>query len=135
MATQKPAPSGANLLSTLADLRRGKFLAEADERLAELTAAVRETRKAGTLTLRLTIKPFSKGDPYVLAVDDRLSSVVPELDRGSTVMFTSDAGGLSTLDTRQSELDLSPPAPAPAPAPAETPPGVRPFTRLSDLKG
>lgn len=84
----------------LGDLGRGRTLDSLSERLDVLAEAVCETGKAGSLTLKLAVKP--NGDGSVEIVDE-IKAVVPDASRGKTVFFTSERG-LVRSDPRQSEM-------------------------------
>ena len=60
--------------------------------LGEVIEAVRKTGKSGALTLRLTVKPFSKGktdeEVQPLAIEDAISTKLPQLERGVTLWWS-----------------------------------------------
>lgn len=85
------------------DLAGGRTYDELTAALAEVTAAVMETRKVGSITLQIKIKP--SGENSVL-VTDTIKSVVPEKSRGETVFFTLADGSLRRDDPRQEDLPL-----------------------------
>lgn len=127
---QKPE-EGASAVAMLCDLRGGKSVLELDSSLAELVDAVRRTGKAGTLTLRLNIRPASKGrsddDVQVVMIEDAISVKAPQLERGASIFFAGIHGELTRRDPRQLTIDdvrNVEPAPAPAPAPDPAPTNV-----------
>ena len=91
---------------TLREVRGGDALDDLATELADVVAAVRKTGKAGTLTLKLSIAPASKGDVQTLMLADTISAKLPRADRGSTVFFSDDANNLSRRDPRQGEITL-----------------------------
>jgi hypothetical protein len=95
-------------LATLCDLRNGRTMAELSDQLAEVIEAVRRTGKAGQLTLRLMVKPMSKGktdeEVQPLALEDSISTKLPQLERGVTLFFSDAGGGLERNDPRQMSL-------------------------------
>lgn len=95
-------------LATLCDLRSGRTMNELSEQLGEVIEAVRKTGKSGALTLRLTVKPFSKGktdeEVQPLAIEDAISTKLPQLERGVTLFFSDAEGGLERNDPRQMSL-------------------------------
>ena len=93
-------------LNTLADVRAGGAVEDLDASLADVVQAVRNTGKTGELTLKLTIKPASKGDIVTLFVDADIKTKLPRLDKGSTVFFADDTGSLTRRDPRQGEIPL-----------------------------
>ena len=96
-------------LTTLCELRNGRTLDELSQQLGEVIEAVRKTGKAGALTLRLTVKPFSKGktdeEVQPLAIEDAISTKLPQLERGVTLFFSDAGGGLERNDPRQMSLE------------------------------
>lgn len=95
-------------LTTLCELRSGRTMNELSEQLGEVIEAVRKTGKSGALTLRLTVKPFSKGktdeEVQPLAIEDAISTKLPQLERGVTLFFSDAEGGLERNDPRQMSL-------------------------------
>lgn len=62
--------------------------------LHDLVAAVRETGKKGSLTLKLTIGTF-KGDPDMIEVSDDVKLVKPQHDRKPGIFYPDKEGNLS----------------------------------------
>lgn len=100
---------GHALIDLLGNLRRGEFLADADDQLREVVQAVEETGRKGELTIRLTFNP-SKSQGMV-TVADAITGKLPKPEVGETLMFFTE-DGLSRRDPRQPELPfaVSPPA-------------------------
>jgi hypothetical protein len=94
------------IVDTLRDLRQGAVLEEASEELHRIVQAVRDTGKAGKLTITLTVKPFDK-NADILNIEDKVVAVVPQAPKGGTVMFTTVEGNLSRRDPRQGELPMA----------------------------
>ena len=93
-------------LNTLAEVRAGVAVAELDESLADVVHAVRRTGKSGELTLKITVKPASKGDVSTLFVDADVKAKLPRLDNASTVFFADSDNSLTRTDPRQQALEL-----------------------------
>lgn len=109
MSTNKPdtpMPTGADALAVIAQLRRGQTATDLSEALLELVAAVRETGKKGTLTLKLTVAPHAKGDDVILTLTDDVTLKTPRAERGSSIFYATDDNGLVRNDPRQGELRL-----------------------------
>ena len=85
----------------LADLGRGQTAERLAEALAETCQAVEETGKAGSLSLRLTVK--ANGDGSV-TVEDQITTKIPDAERGKTIFFVHGDGDLSRTDPRQPDL-------------------------------
>lgn len=105
-------------LATLCELRNGRTMSELDESIAEVVDAVRRTGKPGQVRVTLSIKPFSKGkseeEVQVVAIEDSIQTKLPQLDRGTTMFFSSEAG-LQRNNPSQMEIDLKK-VPEPEPA-------------------
>ncbi len=85
------------------ELGGGATYDELTARLAEVVAAVTETRKVGELSIRLKIKP--NGEAGVIVADE-IKAKVPEPPRGDTVFFVTSGGSLVRQDPRQQDLPL-----------------------------
>ncbi len=92
-------------LETIKQLRAGKTQDEASEKLNALVQACRSTGKAGTISLKITIKP-DDGDTGQYFLQDKLSITKPEFKRGQTIMFGTPEGNLQRTDPSQGEFDL-----------------------------
>jgi hypothetical protein len=88
----------------LQEQRGGGLHGELSEKLAELSRAVLDNEKAGTLTLTIKVSP-SKMDGAV-QVEDKIAVKTPEGDRGAAIFFPDALGNLSRRDPRQPELPL-----------------------------
>lgn len=86
----------------LQEQRRGALHSELSEALQELVLAVEEHRKAGSLTLTVSVKPFGDG---TVAVTDKLKLSVPEGERGSGIFFVDADGNLVRNDPRQMKIE------------------------------
>lgn len=77
---------------------------ELGDGLHDLIAKVRDTGKAGTLTLTVTIKPL-KDDLNVLIVTDEIKLKLPEHDRKGSMFYADDHNNLVRQDPRQLSFD------------------------------
>lgn len=92
------------LVDVISQSRGAAVLTDAARLLNELSRAVKETGKSGTLTLRLTIKP-DKTDNTVVSVDPEVSAKTPKRPYPSSVFYVNDqTGDLTREDPRQLEL-------------------------------
>jgi len=87
----------------LGELGAGQTLEVLTKDLAEVVSAVKATGKQGEITLKLTVKP---NGIHGAVLADKITSKVPKEDRGETLFFTDDDGGLHRRDPRQAELPL-----------------------------
>lgn len=69
-------------------LGKGRVYRELCQRLQELTAAVTDTGKPGTLTLTIGIKPQSNTD--AVTVSDKVTVKAPALDRPNSIFFVDE---------------------------------------------
>lgn len=88
----------------LQEQRNGGLHHELTEGLAEVTTAVQDLQKAGSLTLTLKIVPAGKEQQAVIIADD--VKVKAPAARGSSMFFTDPHGNLYRRDPRQPELPL-----------------------------
>lgn len=85
------------------DLDGGNTYDELTAALAEVVSGVMATRKAGELSLKLTIRP--NGENSVSIVDD-VKVKVPAPPRGQNIFFATEDGALVRNDPRQKTLPL-----------------------------
>jgi hypothetical protein len=89
------------------DVRDGRAHAELTAQLGELVAAVRQTGKGGSLTLKIDVKPAGRGsDVDKVVITDTVTSKVPKPDRGQDFFWLTDTNDLSRNHPRQHSLDL-----------------------------
>ncbi|MGW7196612.1 hypothetical protein [Streptomyces chryseus] len=95
----------------------GQLHDELSTRLHELIEAVRETGKAGALTLKIDVKPIAGTDGRTLTVTDTIAAKLPKTERPKSIFFVTDDGNLSRSDPRQPvitglrEVDTAPATP------------------------
>jgi hypothetical protein len=91
--------------AVLQDLARGQVHTDLSTQLAELTAAVAETGRKGTITLTITVDLAGKG-AEALTVAARVDAKPPRRPAPPTVFFADDAGNLTRYDPNQPTLPL-----------------------------
>lgn len=84
----------AEFASFLVNFNRGRTHDELTARMAEVSAAVAETGKAGSLTLTIKITP-AKGVDGMVLVEDDVKAKVPQLSRPAAMFYVTDDGTLS----------------------------------------
>lgn len=96
----------ADIIGTLADLDRGRFAIDCGRELGELTAAVRNTAKKGSLLIRLEITPggLRDGRVHQVEVKPSVSIVRPKNDTKSTIFFITEEAQLVREDPEQLEM-------------------------------
>ena len=97
----------------LREISGGKSHDELSVALRDLTAAVKDTGRKGTLTYQVTIAPM-KGNGDVLQVTDKVVARIPEADRKASIFFADAAGNLTRTDPNQLSFDSLREVPAPA---------------------
>jgi hypothetical protein len=90
----------------LAALQGGRTHRELGRALQDLTAAVKETGKGGSLTLTIKVSP-SKAYGRV-DIEDKVASKLPEPDRFASIFFVDDDNNLTRTDPNQLELPVGP---------------------------
>lgn len=90
---------------TLRKIRRGVLINELTEQLQDIVKAVEDTGKSGEITIKLTIKKFSRMN--AIDITDKVTIKLPQDQPESTMMFATPEGNLVTEDPRQQKLPLS----------------------------
>ncbi len=91
---------------TILQINNGATVAELSKALTDVVAAVRSTGKSGAVSLKLSVRPASKGNVDVLIVESQVNSKLPEPDRGVTIFYATDTNLLVRSDPRQQKLPL-----------------------------
>lgn len=99
-------------MDLLREHRQGETHNELTEALRALTLAVAEERRAGTLTLKITIRPLAKGDGVEVHAAVKLAA--PEALPGVSIFYPTPEGSLQRQDPRQSSMELREIGPAEA---------------------
>ena len=90
----------------IAYLGKGMLEAELTEELSELIRAVRDTGRAGELTLKLNVKMHSARDENTVIITPSVSNRKPKFDLAPAIMFSTAGGDLLRNDPDQPELEL-----------------------------
>jgi hypothetical protein len=99
-----PKATTRDFCQILGDIRNGGAVDELTDNLRELVEAVRDTGRAGKLTLTIAVKPASSGDTHVLTVEDQIKITKPLEKKGAAVFFANTNNDLTRNDPRQPEL-------------------------------
>lgn len=86
-------------------------LDHAGDKFAELVRAIGSTGKAGSLTLKIDVKPSTAG---ALAVKANVNTKLPKGLPPESLLWATPEGNLIAEDPRQNKLDLKPVAVEPA---------------------
>jgi len=95
------------IVDTLRELSKGRVLDELGINMAELVHAVRDSGKPGSLLLKLTVKPASRGQTTAVMVGADIQLKRPKVERGEDVFFTTADDALVKQDPNQGELPLT----------------------------
>jgi hypothetical protein len=91
----------------LQDLRDGRAHSELSGQLEELITKVKETGKGGGLTLKIKIKPATRGgDVDKVTISDQISLDLPKPERGEDFFWLTDDNDLSRNHPKQQTLEL-----------------------------
>ncbi len=91
---------------TLQDLRDGRVHAELTQQFGELVNKVQETGKAGELTLKIKVKPATRGNVDKIMIADAITINMPKPERGEDVFWLTEDNELSRNHPRQGNLEL-----------------------------
>lgn len=91
----------------LQELRDGKTHTELSIGMDELIAAVAVTGKAGSITLKIDVKPATKGSEVdKVMIIDKITSTLPKPERGTDFYWLTSDNELSRNHPKQTSLDL-----------------------------
>jgi hypothetical protein len=90
----------------LAFLSRGALDAELTQALADVVKAVRDTGKAGAVTLTIKVGKLDGRDEDALRLTPAVTVKTPKLPPYESVMFSTADGDLLRQDPKQRQLDL-----------------------------
>ena len=88
----------------LGQLRKGRAAHDASLKLREVVEAVRNTGKGGELKLTIKVAPAVKRNAEMITITDDISEKIPQLDKGASLFFPIEGGGLSRKDPNQTEF-------------------------------
>jgi hypothetical protein len=87
----------------LRDIRKGKAVDLASQRMAEIVQAVDETGKPGELTITIKVKPEKRGGSQKV-IQVGVKAKIPEVDLPEGVFFSNEEGDLLRTDPAQNEM-------------------------------
>jgi hypothetical protein len=91
----------------LQDLRDGRAHTELSAQMAELIAKVKETGKGGELTLKIKIKPATRGgDVDKVTISGAITLALPKPERGEDFFWLTDDNDLTRNHPKQQSLEL-----------------------------
>lgn len=102
MLTSNPHP--AEFAAVVLNLDDGATHSELSENLRDLVARVRDTGKAGSLTLTLVVAP-RPGTRNQVEIKDEIKLRVPQFARATSIFFAAEDNSLTRNDPNQPALD------------------------------
>lgn len=90
----------------LRQLSSGATHEECSEGLWDLIQRVRDTGRAGSLTLTIAVKPLGKESATALVISDEVKLKLPEYSRDPSVFYVDRNGNPVRTDPRQDVLPL-----------------------------
>lgn len=96
--------NNSTFLTVLQSQRYGELMDEASEAITQVTEAVRRTGKAGSITIKLVMKPLAGAK---VALVDKVVSVIPKEQPDFNTYFVGENNELSRNDPRQKEFELT----------------------------
>lgn len=93
------------ITDVLRDIRKGRVVDLATERLAEIVQAVDETGKPGELTLILKVTP-EKGGGSQKTLTAKVKAKIPEADLPEGIFFSDADGDLHRSDPAQTTMEF-----------------------------
>ena len=91
---------------TLSYLSRGSVDSELTEELAQLVKAVRETGRAGEITLKIKVQMHSAKDEDTVVITPSVNNKLPKHDMAKAIMYSTYDGDLLRNDPNQTEMNL-----------------------------
>ena len=91
----------------LQELRDGRVHADLSQQMEELLAKVKETGKGGELSLKIKIKPATRGgDVDKVTISDLITLSLPKPERGEDFFWLTDDNDLTRNHPKQASLEL-----------------------------
>ncbi len=98
----------ADVVSTLIVLDRGRFIVDAGREFQQLTDAIVETNKPGTLTITIEVSPsgWKEGTarPTQFDLKPKVKIKKPQHEAGKTIFFVTDDNRLTREDPDQEQM-------------------------------
>lgn len=94
-----------SFLATVGDIRKGQLQIELAKQFQELVEAVKNTGRAGELTLTLKVAPLGKEGAMHSVVDD-VKLKLPKVDKIATLFFVTPDNNHSLADPTQPQRNL-----------------------------
>jgi hypothetical protein len=95
-----------DFIAFVAALDKGRTATELGQKLQELTAAVENTGRGGTLTLKVTVKPAGTRTTKsgAMLVADEITLKAPKMPRDESIFFSDADHNLVRNDPNQTEM-------------------------------
>ena len=112
MTNEQEEPVVRLFADFLREYNRGRTHDDMSEGLHDLIAAVKDTRKKGTITLTITVAP-QKNNQEVLLITDNVVVKAPEFERAAAFYYVDKHGNPTRNDPRQMAFETMQSVPAP----------------------
>jgi hypothetical protein len=90
-----------NCIGVLSSIRNGDCMYDFSVALEKVVAAVKEHRKPGQVSIKLSIAPLNKNDDYTILLHDDISINAPKAPKKASIFYASDKNTLQRNDPRQ----------------------------------
>lgn len=97
-------PIDGNFINFLQNHRRGEIISDLSSKVRELVDAVTRLGKGGTMMLKISVKPASKGG--ALVIEDEIKVAPPKEEVEGSIFFADKDGNLLREDPNQRMLPL-----------------------------
>lgn len=84
----------------------GAVISELSAALKQVTAAVQQTGRAGTVTFKMSLRPAGKGTAGTLIFEGDVKTAPPKLDAQASIFYADGDFNLVREDPNQTKLDL-----------------------------
>ena len=106
------APDIADVVGILVVLDKERFLIGAGKEFQQLVDAVKDTNKAGEITIKLKVTPTGwkrgTGLPDQVDVEPIITAKIPRHDLGKSMFFLTDDNKLTRENPDQEKLEFQP---------------------------
>jgi len=105
VAPDKTAP--LTFAQVVTRLNSGGAVGDIQEKIKEATAAVRNTGKNATVTIKLTIGKGSKTNPNLISIMEKISATIPTCEHDPALLYADETGNLVLADPDQMSMQFA----------------------------
>ena len=92
-----------SVINRFPEIRKGRFLEELNQAVADTVKACLETGKPGSVTIKLSFDPLGE----TIALKDQITPKLPKPDKAPTTFFATEEGQLSRNNPKQTEMPFT----------------------------